>query len=88
VRNRVPEIKGGIWIEGDCLCGLVVRVPGYRPRGPAFDARRYNIKMDLKGIGWSGMGWSDLAQDSSHWKGCYEYGNEPLGSIKYSEIFA
>jgi hypothetical protein len=27
----------------DCLCGLVVRVPGYRSRGPGFDARRYQI---------------------------------------------
>jgi hypothetical protein len=27
----------------DRLCGLVVRVPGYRSRGPAFDSRRYQI---------------------------------------------
>jgi hypothetical protein len=26
-----------------CLFGLVVRVPGYRPRGPEFDSRRYQI---------------------------------------------
>jgi hypothetical protein len=25
----------------DCLCGLVVRVPGYRSRGPLFHSRRY-----------------------------------------------
>jgi hypothetical protein len=25
------------------LCGLVVRVPGYRSRGPGFDFRRYQI---------------------------------------------
>jgi hypothetical protein len=25
------------------LCGLVVRVPGYRSRGPGFDSRRYQI---------------------------------------------
>jgi hypothetical protein len=28
---------------GDRLCGLVVRVPGYRSRGPGFDSRRYQI---------------------------------------------
>jgi hypothetical protein len=28
---------------GDRLCGLVVRVPGYRSRGPEFDSRRYQI---------------------------------------------
>jgi hypothetical protein len=28
---------------GDRRCGLVVRVPGYRPRGPGFVYRRYQI---------------------------------------------
>jgi hypothetical protein len=27
----------------DRLCGLVVRLPGRRPRGPGFDFRRYQI---------------------------------------------
>jgi hypothetical protein len=27
----------------DPLCGLVVRVPGYRPRGPGFDFWSYQI---------------------------------------------
>ena len=27
----------------DRLCGLVVRVSGYRYRGPGFDHRRYQI---------------------------------------------
>jgi hypothetical protein len=30
-------------INADRLCGLVVRVPGYRCRGPRFDSRRYQI---------------------------------------------
>ena len=29
--------------EKDRLCGLVVRVSGYRYRGPGFDPRRYQI---------------------------------------------
>jgi hypothetical protein len=28
-------------VSADRLCGLVVRVPGYRSRGPGFDSRRY-----------------------------------------------
>jgi hypothetical protein len=28
-------------IQSDCLCGLVVRVPGYRSRCPGFDSRNY-----------------------------------------------
>jgi hypothetical protein len=31
----------------DRLCGLVVRVPGYRSRGPCFDSRRYQIFREL-----------------------------------------
>jgi hypothetical protein len=27
-----------------------------------------NIKMDLVGIGWSGMDWIDVAQDRDQWK--------------------
>jgi len=30
-------------INLDRLCGLVVRVSGYRYRGPGFDPRRYQI---------------------------------------------
>jgi len=29
--------------EKDLLCGLVVRVSGYRYRSPGFDPRRYQI---------------------------------------------
>jgi hypothetical protein len=28
----------------------------------------YNIKMDLREIGWDGMDWIDLAQDRNHWR--------------------
>jgi hypothetical protein len=34
----------------DRLCGLVVRVPGYRSRGPAFDSRRYQIFWEVVGL--------------------------------------
>jgi hypothetical protein len=30
-------------IDTDRLCGLVVRVSGYRSRGPGFDSRRFQI---------------------------------------------
>jgi hypothetical protein len=32
------------------LCGLVVRVPGYRSRGPGFDSRRCQIFWDVVGL--------------------------------------
>jgi hypothetical protein len=34
----------------DRLCGLVVRVPGYRSRGPRFDSRRYQIFWKVVGL--------------------------------------
>jgi len=34
-------VCGMFWC--DRLCGLVVRVSGYRYRGPGFDPRRYQI---------------------------------------------
>ena len=37
-------------ITGDRLCGLVVRVSGYRYRGPGFDPRRYQIFWVVVGL--------------------------------------
>jgi hypothetical protein len=32
------------------LCGLVVRVPGYKSRDPGFDSRRYHIFLEVAGL--------------------------------------
>jgi len=57
-KQRIIQIKGlipnqnamygvleyiHIYLIYDRLCGLVVRVSGYRYRGPGFDPRRYQI---------------------------------------------
>jgi hypothetical protein len=34
----------------DRLCGLVVRVPGYRSRDPGFDSQRYQILWKVVGL--------------------------------------
>jgi hypothetical protein len=45
---------------------LVGKPEGKRPLG----RRRWedNIKMDFREIGWGGMDWIDLAQDSDQWR--------------------
>jgi hypothetical protein len=37
-------------LYSDRLCGLVVRVPGYRCRGAGFDSRRYHIFWEVVGL--------------------------------------
>jgi hypothetical protein len=34
----------------DRLCGLVISIPGYSPRGPEFDSRRHQIFWVLVGL--------------------------------------
>jgi hypothetical protein len=36
----------------DRLCGLVVRVPGYRSRGAGLDSRRYQIFWEVVDLEW------------------------------------
>ena len=46
----VHEIASGSSCSYDRLCGLVVRVSGYRHRGPGFDPRRYQIFRVVVGL--------------------------------------
>jgi hypothetical protein len=55
----IPKVAGplewewflcGYLLNDDCLCGLVVRVPGYRSRGPEFDFRHYQIFWEVVGL--------------------------------------
>ena len=41
--HHFPTFFGSVSSPLDRLCGLVVRVSGYRYRGPGFDPRRYQI---------------------------------------------
>jgi hypothetical protein len=41
-----------IFITVDCLCGLVVRVSGYRSRGPGFYSRCFQIFWEAVGLEW------------------------------------
>jgi hypothetical protein len=39
-KRQIKEVHN---TKKDRLCGLVVTVPGYTPRGTVFDSRRYQI---------------------------------------------
>jgi hypothetical protein len=46
---------------------LVGKPEGKRPLGRPRHKWEYNIKMDLRGIGWGGMDWINMAQDRDQW---------------------
>jgi hypothetical protein len=47
---------------------LVGKPEGKRPLGRPRRRWVYNIKIDLREIGWGYMDWIDLAQDRDQWK--------------------
>jgi hypothetical protein len=47
---------------------LVGKQEGNRPLGRPGRRCVDNTKMDLRGIGWDGVNWIDLAQDRDQWR--------------------
>jgi hypothetical protein len=52
----------------DCLCGLVVRVPGYRSRGTRFDSRHYQIFWEVVGLEWGPLSLVSITEELLEWK--------------------
>jgi hypothetical protein len=52
------------------LCGLVVRVPGYRSRGPGFDSRRYKIFWEVVGPERGSLSLVRIIEELLEWKSC------------------
>jgi hypothetical protein len=48
IRNREELTR--LSTANDCLCGLVVTVPGYRSRGPGFYSVHYEIFWEVVGL--------------------------------------
>jgi hypothetical protein len=65
--NRIRIITYGIVIE-DRLCGLVVRVPGYRSREPELDSRRYQIFWDVVGLERGPLNLVRIIEELLEWK--------------------
>jgi hypothetical protein len=58
--------------SSDRLCGLVVRVPGYRSRDPESDSRRYQIFWELVGLEQGALSLVSITEEILEWKssGC------------------
>jgi hypothetical protein len=50
------------------LRGLVVRVPGYRSRGPGFDSRRYQIFLEIVGLERGPLSLVRIIEELLEWK--------------------
>jgi hypothetical protein len=48
--DAMCKISNLIYNLSDHLCGLVVKIPGYRSRGPGVDSRRYHIFWEVVGL--------------------------------------
>jgi hypothetical protein len=53
--------------KGNAYMILVGKQEGRRPLGRLRCRWVDNIKMDLREVGWGGMDWIDLAQDTDQW---------------------
>jgi hypothetical protein len=52
----------------DRLCGLEVRVPGYRSRGPGFDSRRYQFFWEVVGLERGLLSLMRITEELLEWK--------------------
>jgi hypothetical protein len=56
----------GFWL--DRLCGLVVRVSGYRSRGPGFYSRSYQIFWEVVGLERGPLSLARIIEELLEWK--------------------
>jgi hypothetical protein len=63
-RDRFDEIR----FYSDVLCGLVVRVPGYRSRSSGFVSRRYQIFWEVAGLERGPLSLVRIIEELLEWK--------------------
>jgi hypothetical protein len=51
----------------DRLCGLVVRVPGFRSRNPGFDSRAYQIFWEIVGLERGSLSLMNVTEELLEW---------------------
>jgi hypothetical protein len=71
IKSRRMRSAGHVARMGENMNAYKILVGKPESKRPLGRPRRRwvdNIKMDLRDIGWNGMYWIDLAQDSDQWR--------------------
>jgi hypothetical protein len=68
VRQRPIPTERPPFVGEVSASGLVVRVPGYRSRGPAFDSRRYQIFCEVVGLERGPLSLVRIIEELLEWK--------------------
>jgi hypothetical protein len=67
------SMKFGMMLhQRDCICGMVVKFPGYRCKSPGFDSRRYLIFWEVVGLERGPLSLMSTTEELHEWKssGC------------------
>jgi hypothetical protein len=68
-QEQTPRLLVRKWtITTERLCGLVVRVPGYRSRSSRFDSQRYQISWQLVVLEQSPLSLMRITEELPEWK--------------------
>jgi hypothetical protein len=70
-----------LYILRDCLCGLVVRAPGYRSRGPEFDSRRYQIFWEAVSLQRGPLNLVSITEELLEWKSSGPGSRKPILTV-------
>jgi hypothetical protein len=74
IQQKIPPLnnfcifKEAVYLAVDRLCGLVVRVPGYRSKGPGFDSRRYQIFGEVVDLERGPLSLVSITEELHEWK--------------------
>jgi hypothetical protein len=68
IYEQLKKILRGQWFHSDEYTKASMFPEGKRPPRKHKCGWEDHIKMELREIGWDGMDWIDLAQDTNHWK--------------------
>jgi hypothetical protein len=82
-RMRWSGYEACIWEKRNAYRILVGKPEGNRPLGRSRRRWEDHIKRNLGEIGWGGMDWIDLAQDTDQWRALVNMVMNLEGSIKW-----